>query len=701
MAWPLSVRRALAVCIAITSTGWTVRAQEPTRDQEEKPVVFDTVEVTAPRLEIPILTAIERERLRSTPPVGDGSEVLRDLPGADLGRMGGHGLELFLRGLSQGDLTVLLDGATVHGGCPNRMDPATSFAAAETSDRVEVIRGVQTLRYGPGAPGGTVRYVRRLPGADSPRWRAELSTGGSSWSDGPELAADSAFRSGSWSLRVLASARDAGSYEDGDGVEVRSAARSRSAALMAGWRGASATVELSLESATTRDALFAGAGMDSPESTADVLRLRSERSPSSGRLGWQLEAFSDTVDHQMDNFSLRPLTAPMALAVPSETSTWGFRGHLNLAGAIPLLVGASFEEAVADATRFSGSAPEALSVVQSILWPDVHRLQGGVFVEAGWNLSPATSLVAGARVDLFTAEARRADEPTQGGNGPTPRQLWARYTGMGEQSRDDTGVGGLIRLEHRRGSWTLHGGLSRTVRVADATERFLAANSPAPSQRWIGNPGLRPARHHQLDLGARWSSGPSTTALDLFAAAVDDLILRDRAHGQAGIFQGDSATVYRNVEARRYGFELTALTRLGYGLDLHGSASWVWAENTTDGRPIAQTPPLRGAIGAGWAAVRWSAAGTLRWAARQSRVDDDPATGSGVDAGPTPGWAVLDLDGSVDLGGGLRLQLGLENAFDRTYATHLNRASLFDPDPVRVNEPGRTWWLRLRWRSSG
>ncbi len=66
--------------------------------------------------------------------MGDGSEVLRDVTGADLSRMGGHGLEPFVRGQSQGDLTVLLDGATVHGGCPNRMDPATSYSTTETTD---------------------------------------------------------------------------------------------------------------------------------------------------------------------------------------------------------------------------------------------------------------------------------------------------------------------------------------------------------------------------------------------------------------------------------------------------------------------------------------------------------------------------------------------------------------------------------------
>ena len=41
---------------------------------------------------------------------------------------------------------------------------------------------------------------------------------------------------------------------------------------------------------------------------------------------------------------------------------------------------------------------------------------------------------------------------------------------------------------------------------------------------------------------------------------------------------------------------------------------------------------------------------------------------------------------------------GVDNVFDRNYANHLNRGNLFDPQPVRINEPGRTFWVRLAWR---
>lgn len=680
-------------------------AAEEAADQDSntpKHVVHGSVEVTAEAIAIPSLTLVGRDEVRSTVPMGDGSEVLRDVAGADLGRMGGHGLEPFVRGLSQGDLTVLLDGATVHGGCPNRMDPSSSYSATETTDSVMVIRGVQTLRFGSGAPGGTVIFDRVVPEFDESKWDVDLVTGASTWSAHPDFALDAAVGFGTWSLRALGSYRNTDNYQDGSGDEVRSAARSMSGTLMGGWRPDELTMfELSYERSETDDALFAGAGMDSPETTADILRFQTERTAAGGRIGWRVDAFANQVDHLMDNYSLRPLTAPMAMLVPSETSTWGLRGHIELGRANPILVGVTIESANADATRFAGPNPEMVSMKQSILWADVTNEQTGAFFEGNASIGSQTRIVYGARVDHFTAKAARADEKTLNGNGPAPRQLWINYTGNGDESWSDTDFGGLVRIEHRLGSWQLFGGVSRTVRVADATERFLGANSAMSPMRWIGNPVLKPALSHQLDLGAGWYRGSSAVNITLFGADVGDYILRDRAHGQTGILQNDNATIYRNVDARRYGMEADASFRISNPTVLGGTLAWVWAENTTDGRPIAQTPPLHGNINLAWSQSRWSAAGLVRFAAEQTRVDDNPMTGSGQDAGPTPGWVVLDLNAGVELGAGFGIQAGIANVFDRNYANHLNRASAFDPDAVRVNEPGRTYWIRVGWRGKG
>jgi iron complex outermembrane receptor protein len=91
----------------------------------------------------------------------------------------------------------------------------------------------------------------------------------------------------------------------------------------------------------------------------------------------------------------------------------------------------------------------------------------------------------------------------------------------------------------------------------------------------------------------------------------------------------------------------------------------------------------------------WDLGGRLRVVDNQTRVDDDPTIGSGLDAGETSGFAVLDLNGRYALNKQVDVSLGVDNVFDRTYAEHLNRSNDFDPVQVQITEPGRNIWLRL------
>ncbi len=89
------------------------------------------------------------------PPVtGDPGEFLRHVNGVDAGRMGGHGLEVTIRGMDQNQLNIMNDGAFHFGGCPNRMDPPTSHMQLYSYDKVTVKKGYTTVVDGRSA------YVR-------------------------------------------------------------------------------------------------------------------------------------------------------------------------------------------------------------------------------------------------------------------------------------------------------------------------------------------------------------------------------------------------------------------------------------------------------------------------------------------------------------------------------------------------------------
>jgi iron complex outermembrane receptor protein len=672
------------------------------KEENEAPVVHEEIQVIGEWPVVPAVRILGRDELPQVP-IGDGADLLRGVAGVTVGRMGGHGLEPRIRGLGEGNLNVLVDGAYVHGGCPNRMDPPSSFATPNAFDEVTVIKGVQSMRYGPGGSAGTVVFERNVPVFEEPPdWRAELATSYGSWHKRPELGVDAALASGGFFLRAQGGVRSFDSYEDGNGDTVRSAFESEHANLMLGFgKATTGRVELGLEAVRTDDALFAGAGMDSPKDAADTYRLEVRRDEKLlGLVDLRADLYYSDVDHLMDNYSLRPLTAPMAMRVPSTSDTYGGRvsADREISESLTLTLGIDYQENRRDALRYAGPNPEQVGMLQSVMWPDATLGQGGLLVEGAQLLGTKSRLIFGGRADRFTAKAAKTDVQPAGMN-LSPNELYEVYYGYRAEDWSDTAVSGLLRFERfLTQNLTFFTGLSRSVRAADTTERYLGSNNPAGPKRWIGNPRLAAAKNHQLDLGLSSPGQSSTWSVTGFVDQVDDFILRDRAHGQQGILQDDNATIYRNVEARLVGLELEGSHRPGDRLQLSGVVSWVRGENRTDDRPLAQIPPLQGWLQLDYGQERWRAIGLFRWAASQTRVDDDPMTGSGQDYGETPGYGVADLSGSYEILRSLSIVAGVDNLFDRAYANHLNRGNLFDPDPVRINEPGRTFWLRLSWR---
>lgn len=641
---------------------------------------------------------------RKAAPAADGADLLSQATGVSAGRMGGRGLEPVIRGQSQNRINVLVDGAFVFGACPNRMDPPTAFAAVETWDQVTVVKGVRSLLHGPGGSGGTVLFERQ-PVPERAGWSGGLVAGATDNGLDRQFAADAGWRSERVFGRLRGQSARAGNYADGAGQEVRSAYKEDALSAAVGYTtSARGQWTLSWDGTRARDILYAGAGMDAPEEDASVWRLKYDGGLGAVAAPMRVEAWRADVDHLMDNYSNRPLAAPMAMRVPSTSVTTGARGQLELAAGRDWTVTVALDllQSEREAVRYQGPEPGRVNVSNSLMWPDVTLRQAGVTVEADRQLGHGR-LLAGLRYDHADARADRAGEVPGAPGAVSPDQLYRMYYGRAAGNENEDSLSALLTYERpvtRRA--TLVAGASRTVRTADATERYLAANHPMdPTRRWVGNPGLAPEFHHQADLGLAWQGPGWQTTAAAFYDQVEDYISSDRARGQAGVLLADGARIYRNVDAELYGLEAEARLRWGTGWRLTAGAAWVRGANTTDQRPLYQIPPLNGTVEVARQSDRWELGSRLRWAAGQTRADDDPATGSGLDARATPGWAVLDVFASLATESLGIFRIGADNLFDRSYADHLNRANQdpFNPDPVQVNEPGRTLWLS--WRSGG
>jgi len=617
----------------------------------------------------------------------DGGSYLRDITGISGIRMGGHGIDPMIRGQSETRLNILFDGAYIHGGCPNRMDPPTAYSNMDTYDKVTVIKGSKSVLYGSGGSGGTVLFERNTAAfsADKP-WRGKIGGGYNSNAQAKNFFADVAAGSQSFFVRGITTYDDADNYKDGNGKEIKSGYANKTGGLIFGYTPTADTrLEFSVEAIREEDVLFAGAGMDSPKSDNDIMRLKFTQAR------FNFEIYQSDIEHVMDNYSLRPLTGTMKMLVNTTSKTQGGRlsNDFVLNDTI-ITLGIDLQKNNRDALRVAGMPSVVTPTMeQSLMWPDIELQQTGLFAESLYEISEVDSLKLGLRYDHVSSQANQA---THSVAGISPNDLYQQYYGKFAENHEENNFGGFISFEKlldAENSVALN--LSRSVRTADASERFIASDNKMGALRWVGNPDLTPEKHHQIELTMKQKYFNT----NLFYNYVDDFILRDRAHGQSDILQQDNATIYRNVTAQFYGIETEGHWQLTPDLSSHLSMAYVHATNTTDDRALAQIAPLEAVIKLNYQQVNWEINTSVRLNAKQTRVDDDINLGSGVDAGKSSGFGVLDIAGSYRVTDATQLKFGIENLLDKAYAYHVNRANAdpFNAEAVRVNEPGRTFWL--------
>ncbi len=669
---------ALSVSLMLTVSVWA--------EELDTIIVQDTLEINP--------NASEPESYnRVSPTSSDGGDFLSQINGISMSRFGGRGIEPIVRGQSQTRLNILLDGAYIHGGCPNRMDPPASWAALETYESVTVLKGVQTLAYGGGGSGGTVLFERDTRDlAQEKGVHGRVSTLFSDNGIKNDVLADVVAAGEKVYIRGIAEVKKVDNYEDGDGREVRSSYDHEQVGFIVGYTPTEdRLIEFSYEHNSFSDALYPGASMDSPTEDGDIFRLRFLDKPATDKIdNIKVEVYLSDVDHLMDNYSLRP-NMGKKMATPTTSKTTGGRIVLDsTAGKTQWKYGVDLQRNERNAV--SNNMTTGVAVPAGILWPDNDIQQLGIFAEATTKIGSKQKLKYGLRVDQVDATADKADVSI---NGHSANQSYNLYYGTTAEDQTETNVGGLLRYERELGTGlSFFTGLSRSVRTADATERGMNKWTPpeVAASRWIGNPNIKPEKHHQFDVGLSKKTSKYALSSVVFFDKVNDYILRDTARGQDGILQSDGADIYQNIDAELYGIELDGKYALTDKLDISGSLAYVRATNTTDDdRPISQTPPLNGKLQLDYNSGKWGLGTRVNFASNQDRIDEL----SKQEVGETAGHGTLDLYGNYQINKTFSMRAGIDNVFDKNYAEHSSRSNLLDPVAIKVNEPGRTVWLKL------
>lgn len=649
--------------------------------------------VTAPQTKEPLSVEIDPRAPAQPMPANDGADLLKGIPGFGVTRKGGTDGDLSFRGLAGSRLGVLLDGECLYGGCGNRMDPPTAYVFPSAYDRVKIVKGPQSVLHGPGNSAGIVLFEREQQRLSTPT--AKLDVQGTAGSFGRlDGMAEAQGGTSLAQARVTVTRTRSDNYEDGDGNEVHSSYARWGANADVLWTPDERTLLEFTSARSDGEVAYADRAMDGVKFDRDNygLRLRREKlSPfvTAVELRW----YRNYVDHVMDNYSLRTFVASgmmpnLAVSNPDRL-TRGGKIVLELSPG-ESLKGTVGLDAQGNRHTLRSSSNQALNPYLNLpRQEDASFNQWGLFGEGTWRMAGASRLVGGARLDKWKAE----DSRKQVSLGMMSAVANPSY---GHQRRSDL-LSGFVRLERdldfASHPSTAYLGIGRVQRFPDYWE--LIKNESSNS---VSGFGSRPETSTQLDAGLVMRGSVFDLSLGLFAANLQDYLLVQSNVAKPSMGMGSRSTVItRNIDASTLGGELALGWRFAEGWKGDLSLAYVRGENDTDSLPLAQEPPLEGRLGLSYTSTDWSVGGVWRLVDSQNRVAINQGNIVGQDIGVSQGFSVLSLNASYRLGSHLRLSVGVDNLFDKTYAEHISRAGAGVAGFVqtrRVNEPGRTLWVR-------
>ena len=645
------------------------------------------VVVTAPAMEQPLVVKTDPRKPRQPVPAHDGADYLKTIPGFSVTRKGGTDGDPVFRGMAGSRLNILLDGEQILGGCGARMDPPTAYVFPSSYDKITVLKGPQTVLYGPGNSAGTVLFERTINRAEQVGTKAHGSLMLGSFGRNDEML-DAQTGSENTYLRAGATRSQADDYRDGNGTAVHSAYNRWSGNAAMGWTPDDNTrLELTLAKSDGK-AAYADRGVDGSKFARDNVGVKFNKQHMGGVLdGIEAQVYYNYVDHVMDSYSLRNGGNPagmMAAMNPDRTTTGGrLLGTLQLAEASQFKAGLDTQSNLH--TNRSGAAPGYMGdYTQQARTRDAEFNNLGVFGELHQGVSAGSRVIAGLRADSWQATDYRTSILRGMGSVANPTR---------NQTRKETLPSGFARYEQDvSAASTVFVGLGRITRAPDYWELF---NKESMSTASSFNTNAE--KTTQLDAGFNYRAGALSASVAAFYNKIADFNLIQSNVNKGTMMMPSYVTVTRNVDATTYGAEAGMAWQLAESWKLDGSLAYVRGSNDTDGTALGQIPPLEARIGTGYDDKVWSFGALLRGVAAQDSFAQNQGNIAGQDIGASSGFAVFSLNGGWRAKKSVQVTAGVDNVFNKAYAEHISRAGAMVSgftQTTRVNEMGRNIWIK-------
>ena len=575
-------------------------------------------------------------------------------PGVAQRSMGPAPSRPVLRGLSGDRLLVLEEGERTGDLSATSSDHAVAIEPM-TTERIEVIRGPETLLYGSNALGGVVNVVRGAIPSTAPEqvtgsWQWQGETVNSGLSSGAAVS----LPVGPLVLRIDGSLRDASDITTPRGTlantDIQTANTSTGVSWIRPWGFVGVAGSLyDSQYGIPPDPVAGHPGGVDIDLTRQHLEARGEVLRGAGFIR-RLEAHHSFSRYRHGEFEA---SGALGLEFGLLTHNGGLQAHLSPRG--------RFENGVVGLWyEYRNYASAGLNFT-----PPAEEYAGALFTYNEWT-SESWALNGAVRFDMRRVEPREERDSSTVGR---------------IETRDFAGIAGGLSCQYRPSAGLAVGVTAmQTFRAPGVEDLYSEGPHLAAYAYEVGNGTLGRERGRGVELFVDYHQGEGNLHLAFFRNQIDGFTFArntgERSVRRADLFLHEMA----GESVLMHGAEASFDLHLARYWRAEGSMSYVRGMLTgLDDEPLPRLPPLQGRL-----AVEYEPTGSFRTGLSLRLAADQDRPGRFEE--PTDSYAVIDCTGELN---GHRwgllhtLTLTVENLGNSVYRRHLNRVKEIMPEPGR------------------
>ncbi len=681
------------------------------QEEEEKTIMLDSVVVWDKALKEGyhnVANYVDKLEIRQANP-RDVGEYLRSIPNVSGIRKGGSAIDPVVRGFKYSQLNVILDnGLKIENGCPNRMDPVSAHIEAEDIEKMEVIKGPFSLRYGPSF-GGVINLISQNPfPTEQFELHSNLLYGAESNWNGNKL--HGSVYGGNNKIFFLLSGgyRNYGNYTsggwEGNDTTYSSSLKKYNYKAKVGFSiKSNHQIIVSYDGVHGRDVMYPALPMDEKNDDTDMVSIDySARNIRPNLKSLDLKIYRSAVDHVMDNSHRSNYETMLMVADVNAINTGGNAALTMQFGQAQVVAGLDLENIEKDGMRTGTmSMMGTTSTKVTNLWKDALITNVGIFAEYK-RLFNAYEVDAAIRGDFNHATSEDTLKII--------KNDIEYFNDVQSQYFNLSASIGITRMINQWCSISL--ALGSGTRSPNMLERYIKLLPVGYDQYdYLGNPQLKPETNNEADLTLRYNQeNTGSVYLNFFYSYVQNYItanllpssvIKPQSPGVLGVKQFDNAdyVIHRGFE---FGYRTPEIYKIGgnivaaytYGVIPTVTKYIISGNQVTDAIEIKndalpEIPPFETTLNVYYKMLNGNLMPklALRAAAAQRH------TSQAFYETDTPGFWILNFSTAIKISKHTELNAGINNIFDKAYYEHLNRRII--GTTINLYEPGRVFFASL------